>query len=225
MLEEGNEACSNRNKLFRRDIHIINPTWIDFNELSALTRGYAFIEEATFLVDGIVGLSNEISLFLVSSKIFNSICDLTLFYHSVRSLDKSEFVDPCVCAHGVNETNIRTLWSLNWANTAIVGSVHIPNFETSTITIETTRSKSRKTALVGKLGEGVCLVHELGKLRPSKEVANNCAECLRVYKLLWRHTLDVDIKESHALFHQTLGAGETDTTLIGKKFANRTNAT
>ena len=224
MLEEGNETSCDRNELFRGNIHVINPAWINFDELPTLTRSNALVKEATLLVNRIVSLSNEISLFLVSSKIFNRIGHLALFHNSIRSLDESELVNTCVGAHRVNESNVRAFRSLNRTNPTIVRSVNISDLKTSTITIESTRSKCRKTALVSKLGEWVGLVHELRKLRPTEEVANNRTECLRVNKLLWRHPLNIDIKESHTLFNQTFGAGETNTTLIGKKFANSTDS-
>ena len=225
MLEEGNQTSCDRNKLFRGNVHVINPAWINFDELPTLTRGNTLVKKATLLVDRIVSLGNEISLFLIRSKIFDRIGHLALFHHSVRSLDESELVYTRVSAHRVNEPNIRTFWSLNRTNPTIVRSVNISDLETSTITIESTRSKSRKTALVSKLGERIGLVHELRKLRPTEKVANNRAECLRVNELLWCHPFDIDIKESHALFNQTFGAGETNTTLIGKKFANSSNST
>ena len=40
-----------------------------------------------------------------------------------------------------------------------------------------------------------------------------------------RSIVEVDIKESHALFDQTLGAGKTDTALVAEKFTDSTHTT
>ena len=104
-----------------------------------------------------------------------------------------------------------------------MGSVNVSHFKTSTVAVESARSKSRKTALVGQLGKRVGLVHELRKLGTTEEIANNRAERFRVDQLLRRHAFDVHIKESHALFYEALGAGKTDAALVGKKLTNSTN--
>ena len=59
--------------------------------------------------------------------------------------------------------------------------------------------------------------------RPKKSRIDR-AERLRVDQLLRRHAVDVDVEQRHALFHQTLGAGETDAALVGEQFADGADA-
>ena len=59
--------------------------------------------------------------------------------------------------------------------------------------------------------------------RPKKSRIDR-AERLRVDQLLRRHAVDVDVEQSHALFHETLRARETDAALIGEQFADRADA-
>ena len=47
---------------------------------------------------------------------------------------------------------------------------------------------------------------------------------LRVDQLLRRHAFDVDVEQRHALFHQTLRAGEADAALVGEQFADGADA-
>src|SRR5690606_17796967 len=94
----------------------------------------------------------------------------------------------------------------------------------STVAVETTRSKSRKTALVGELCERVGLVHELGQLGTAEEVAHHSGKRLRVDQLLWGHALDVYIEQGHALLYQTLSAGKAHAALVRKKFTHCTDA-
>ena len=77
---------------------------------------------------------------------------------------------------------------------------------------------------MGQLRQRIRLIHELRKLRATKEIANDRAERLRIDQLLRRHPVDVDVEQSHALFHQTLGARQTDAALIGQQLADGANA-
>ena len=77
---------------------------------------------------------------------------------------------------------------------------------------------------MGQLRQRVRLIHELRKLRAAEEIANHRAQRFRVDQLLRRHAVDVDVEQRHALFHETLRAGETDAALIGEQFANGADA-
>src|SRR6202022_5161140 len=66
---------------------------------------------------------------------------------------------------------------------------------------------------------------ELRELRAAEEIANDRAERFRIDELLRRHSVDVDVEQSHAFFHQSLRAGETDAALIGQQFAHCPHAT
>ena len=59
--------------------------------------------------------------------------------------------------------------------------------------------------------------------RPKKSRIDG-AQRLRVDQLLRRHAVDVDVEQRHALFHETLRAGETDAALVGEQFADRADA-
>src|SRR6202022_3667727 len=66
---------------------------------------------------------------------------------------------------------------------------------------------------------------ELRELRAAEEIANDRAERFRIDELLRRHSVDVDVEQSHGFFHQSLRAGETDAALIGQQFAHCPHAT
>ena len=75
-----------------------------------------------------------------------------------------------------------------------------------------------------QLRERIRLIHELRELRAAEEIADDRAERFRIDQLLRRHAVDVDVEQRHALFHETLRAGETDAALIGEQFANGADA-
>src|ERR1700719_680820 len=103
--------------------------------------------------------------------------------------------------------------------------MHVAHFEPGAIATQSAWSERGQTAFVCKLRQWICLIHELRKLRASEEIANDRAQRFRVHQFLWRHAIDIDVEQSHALLHQTLGARETDAALIGQKFADRSDAT
>src|SRR6266404_68116 len=72
-----------------------------------------------------------------------------------------------------------------------------------------------------QLGQRIRLIHELRELRSTEEIANDRAERFWIDKLLRRHSINVDVKQRHALFDEPLGARETDAALIRQQFANR----
>ena len=100
----------------------------------------SFLNEVSFFIDGVVGLSNEVFLFLVSSNVFDLVSDLTLLNEAVRSFDESKLVNTSVGAERVNQTNVRTLGGFNRANTSVVRRVNVSNFEACSVAVKTTRS-------------------------------------------------------------------------------------
>ena len=69
------------------------------------------------------------------------------------------------------------------------------------------------------------MIHELRKLRPAKEIADNCTERLRINQLLRRHPIHIDVEQRHTLFDQTFGPSKTNAALIREQFANRAHPT
>ena len=103
--------------------------------------------------------------------------------------------------------------------------MNVADFETCTVAVQATRSESGKTTFVRQLCKRVGLVHELGKLATTEEVAHYSAERLGIDQLGWHHALNVHIEQSHALFDETFCASQADAALVGKKFADSPNAT
>ena len=162
--------------------------------------------------------------FLISGEILDLVSDLGVHHAAVRSFDETELVDAGIGTHRVDETDVRTFGSFDRADPAVVGRMHVADFEAGAVTIETTRSKRGETTLVRQLGEWVGLVHELRELRTAEEVTHDGGKRLRVDELLRRHAFDVHVEQGHALLDQTLGAGKAHAALVGKKFTHRTHA-
>ena len=113
---------------------------------------------------------------------------------------------------------------LDGADAPVVGGVDVPDLEAGAVSVEAAGAEGGEAALVGQLGQGVGLVHELGELGASEEVADDGGEGLGVDEFLGGHSLDVDIEEGHALLDEALGAGEADAALVAEEFADGADA-
>ena len=174
VLEEWNQTGSNGNELLGRNVHVIHIRGQGFDELATFfTGGDSFGLENPLLVDRVVSLGDEEILLLVGREILDLIGDLRIHHPAVWGFNETELVDPGIGAHRVDETDVRTFRSFDRADPAIVGRMHVADFEAGAVAVETTWSKSRQTALVGELGERIGLVHELRKLRTAEEIAHD----------------------------------------------------
>ena len=93
MLEEGNETGCYGDKLFRRNIHVLNFLGLDLNEIRTVTRRYGFAKKLAAAVHRRVGLSNIEVFITITREIFDVISNAPTFYLAVRSFDESEVID------------------------------------------------------------------------------------------------------------------------------------
>jgi hypothetical protein len=100
----------------------------------------------------------------------------------------------------------------------------VSDFEACTVTAEAAWPEGRETALVGQLGKRIRLIHELTQLTAAEEVTDYSAKRLGIDEFLRRDLVRIGIKQRHALADETLGAGEADAALVGKKFAHNVDA-
>ena len=78
-------------------------------------------------------------------------------------LDEAVLVDAGKGRERVDQADVRAFRRLDRADTAVVGRVHVADFEAGTLAGQTARPKRRETTLVRDLGERVGLVHELAE--------------------------------------------------------------
>ncbi len=101
--------------------------------------------------------------------------------------------------------------------------MHVADFEASALAGQTTRSKSRKTALVGDFRKRVGLIHELRQLRGAEEFTYSRGSRLRVDQIL-RHDR-VDFDRGHTFLDRTFHTQKTDAILIFHQLADRADTT
>jgi hypothetical protein len=194
-----------------------------FEEVAVLADG-DLPDKVRLVIDLGVGLGDDLALFLVGGEVFDLVGNLAVLRDAVRRLDEAKLVDAGVGREGVDEADVRTFRSLDGADAAVVRRMDVAHFKAGALAVETTRPERGEAALVRDLGEGVDLVHELRQLAAGEEIADDGRQRLRIDELLRRDRIDALVIHRHALAHETLGAAEADTALVGEQLADGTDA-
>ena len=113
-----------------------------------------------------------------------------------------------------------TFRGLDGAHTAVVGVVNVTDLETGAVTGQTAGAQGGQTALVGQLGQGVVLVHELRQRAGAEELLDSGHHRTDVDQAL-RGDLAVLLGlQGHALADDALHAGEADAELVLQQLAD-----
>ena len=224
MFQEGNEACGDGDELLGRHVHVVHVRRVYFNELALFAGGHAGGGEVALFVQRVVGLGDEVAFLLVGGDVFDGVGDPAVFHLAVGRFNESEFIDAGVGAQGVDQTDVGAFRRFNRADTAVVGGMHVSHFESGAVAVQAAGPQGGEAALVRQFRKGVDLVHELGELGTTEEVAHDGAEGLRVDELAGRHAFNVLVNEGHAFLHQAFRAGEAHAALVGHEFAHGAHA-
>ena len=226
VFKERNETGSDGDHLHRRNVHVLDLGGRHIAELSLPAAGHLRFGERLVVVERSVGLGDHVLLFSVGREILDRVRDLAVADNAVRSLDETEAVDLGVEAEGRDKTDVRTFRRLNRADAAVVRRMHVADFEACALAGETARTESRETALVGKSGKRVRLIHELRQLAARKEVLDHGRERLGVDQARRRErTGHSGVVHRHAFADETLRTGETDAALVLHELGGRADAT
>ncbi len=183
MLKERYERCCDRCNLDRSHIHELELVGGNDREVGVETSLDAGIDERAVVVDRRVTLRDHLTLLDFGGEIDNVVVvevNHTILHLAVRSLDEAEVVDLRVNAKRRNQTDVRAFRGLDRTETAVVGVVNVSNLEACTLTRQTAGTKGRHTALVGNLGQRVCLVHELRQRVRTEERVDHSRDSLGI---------------------------------------------
>ena len=100
--------------------------------------------------------------------------------------------------------------------------VNVADVEGGSLTAQAAGAECRHTALVSKLGQGVCLIHELRQGAGAEELLDRRGHGTDIYKTL--RSYDVEILQGHTLADNTLHTGEADAELVLQQLADAADA-
>src|SRR5699024_9596093 len=164
-----------------------------------------------------VSLSYYHHLFLVGGQIVDLVGNFMSLsvHHSVRGFDESVLIDDSVSGKRTDQSDVRTFRSFYRTHSSVVGLVYITHFKSGSLSGKSSRSQRGKSSLVCQLRQRIVLVHELRKLRTSKELLDGRCHRSDVHQSLRRS--HVDVLNGHSLFNYSFHAGKTDPELILKE--------
>ena len=130
VLEEGNERCGDTDQLIGRHIHVLHARGRGSARLSLDPDGHLVPEEVPFLVHRRIGLCDGVVLFVQGGKVLRAPGHPPVLHLAVRGLDEPILVHPGIGAERDDEPDVRPFRCLDRADAAIVGGMHVADFET-----------------------------------------------------------------------------------------------
>src|SRR5690606_286439 len=97
--------------------------------------------ERAFGVGRRVGLGDDVLPFFHRRQVHNLVRHLSVHDFAVRGFDETVLVDARIGGQRVDQTDVRTFWRFNRADTAIVRGVHVADFEAGALARQTARAK------------------------------------------------------------------------------------
>ena len=167
-------------------------------------------------------LSNHVLRFVNGRQVLNVVRHHTVNHLAVRRLQKAVFVGARIGRERIDQANVRAFRGLDRANPAVVGRMHITDFETGPLTGQTARAKGRHTTLVRDLGKRIVLVHELRQLAGTEKLFHRSRDWLGIDQVL-RHQ-PFTLRHGESLFDGALNAHQTHAELVLGHLAHRADA-
>ncbi len=222
VFKEGNHCGSDGNNHFRRNIHVVDPCGVNFDEFVFVSAGYLRYCKAIVLVKGGVCLSNDIIVLGICGHVLDFVKYNAGFFVNLaeRRFDKAVFVYLCIGCKVGNKSDVGAFRGFDRTHTTIVAVMYVTNLEARTVTGKAAGTKRGQTALMSKLGKRVRLIHKLRKRRRAEEFFNGCNNRTDVYKSLRSDCFGILRLNGHTLADNSFNSGKTDTELVLKQLAH-----
>ena len=222
VLEERNQRGGHRHDLCGRHVHVLDALGTDQDRFAGFTRRDQVAGQHAVLVQGRVGLGDDVLAFLDGRQVVDLVRDLAVDHAAIRRLDEAVFVQAGIQGQRVDQADVRAFGRFDRADAAVMGHVHVAHFEAGTLARQTARAKGRHAALVGDLGQRVRLVHELRQLRGAEELLQRGRDRLAVDQVVRHQRLLLRLTQT--FLHGLLDTGQAGAVLVLGQFADATHA-
>ena len=228
VLQEGDECRRDGGHHLGRNVEVVDHLAVNGDDLVAVAAGDAGVEQHTVLIDRLLRLRDMVVILDVGSHVLHLVGDAgadvlaVLVVDSldlaVRRLNEAVLVDLREACQIVNQADVRTFRRLNRAHTTVVAVVNVADVEGGALTAQTAGTERGKAALVGQLGKGVILVHELRQRGGAEELLDDRRHGTNVNQVLRGN--GVEVLHRHALADYALKTGKADTELVLQQLAH-----
>ena len=222
MFQERNQGGGAGNDLRRSDVHVLDAFGRGENRFAVFTGGHEFLRQTAVFIHVGVGLRDDVAAFLNGGKVTDFLRGDAVDHLAVRRFEEAVLVETGVQGERVDQTDVRTFRRFNRADAAVVGRVHVADFEAGAFTRQTARAESGNTALVRDFRERVRLVHELRELARTEEFADRGGDGLRIDQVLRGEAVAFRLVE--AFLDGAFHAHETGAELVFREFAHAADA-
>ncbi|MPN24191.1 hypothetical protein SDC9_171585 [bioreactor metagenome] len=167
VFKERNHRRCNRDQLLGRNVHIIDLFGLHLEYFIPYAHHDALVgKPLAGLVKRFVGLRDDVLVLFVSGHVGDLVRYLLTrpVDAAVRRFNKAVLVDACKRRERVDQAYVRAFRRLDWAHAAVMAEVHVAYLERGAFAVEAAGAQRAQTALMRKLRERVCLVHELREL-------------------------------------------------------------
>ena len=214
VLQEGNEGGCDGDHHSGGHVDIVDDAPIHFDNLVAVTAGDTGVGKAAVFVQRLARLADVEVILHVGGHILHVLGDEAggLVHLAVGCFHEAVLVDSGKGRQIVDQADVGTFRGLNGTHTAVVGVVNIPHVEGRPVTAQTAGAQSGQTALVGQLGQGVILIHELRQRGRTEEFLDNSGHRPDVDQALGGDR--VQILNGHTLPDDSVQTGEADAELV-----------
>ena len=132
-----------------------------------MAAGDALVDEAAVFIQGLGSLGDLELVFHVGRHVDNLVRYTAgaLFHSAEGGNQEAVFIGTGERGQVGDQADVGAFRRLNGAETAVMAVVNVSHIEGGSLSGETARAQCGNTPLVGQLGKGVGLVHELGKRR------------------------------------------------------------
>ena len=138
VLKEWDQGCSYREYHLRRYVHVIKHLTLILLSLFAETTGNVLTNEMSLCVKCLIRLCYMVVILFICCHVNNfvgytRIHRICLINLTVRCLNKSVLIQLCIGCKGVDQTDVRSLRSLDRAHSSVMGIVNVSNLESGSV--------------------------------------------------------------------------------------------
>ena len=165
VFEERDHCGCNGNHHTGADINVVNALTVDLDDLVTVTAGDTLIDKASVFVTRLGRRSDNVIILNICGHVLDLIGDAAgALLHLLEGGDKEAvLIGTGIGCKVRDKADVGTFRSLDGAQTTVMAVMYISDIEGGSFSGQTAGAECGHTALMGKLGQGVCLVHELGQ--------------------------------------------------------------
>src|SRR4249919_759211 len=222
VLEEGHERGRDRHGLHRRDVHEVDLARRLEQRFTLVAARHELRGDAALVVGRRVGLRDDVLVLFDRREEFDVVGDLAVHDLAVRRLEEAVAVGAREHGERVDQADVRAFRRLDGADAAVMGRVHVADFEARALARQAARAEGRDATLVRDFRQRVVLVHELRQLRGAEELLDRGGHRLGVDQFLRRQAFGLGHRQ--AFLDRALDADQAHAEHVLGHFTDRTHA-